>query len=1004
MLKMKILNERKEEEYNRKGPMVLKTRLKNVPITDKLRNWKPQSFSELINIPFEQKQNFPTFTMTSFKDTLKKSILSNSIINRTILRAQDHNRTQSDMNIILNMRNRMQTEPNENRLLDMTTIMPSHSHKPRHSQFFEEEEMKILLKENYSSYTLKLKELYPSFKFNHYYKTRSEQIEDYYRKYGEKGDINNRNFSYRAKVMEKNKVNEKEKEKEEKYIQSNLLDIIGVQDNVKISPSEFKIKQDFLSRTDIVEITMIQNDLSFKMGIINKELDSILEKNGNKIYNYTLKNISLKKEIEEYLQSVKNKRLTKAEINKKYISNSTKLIIKGFRKNKISKFLSYLYGLEEIRKEVKQLDLILISDDYFKIRDISNKISDIKARIKKYKETYKIKSRFKIFKNIESKIKSYESKGEERMFNQFTLNMEKLLNNCLLYKSDDFNEIKNSGTVDKTKLEKWNLTKEKETKNNFFFMNEDFELIENHTNKFIKYLLIYNNINTSVICDLLLSILDMVDIIIKDGMDMNIIVNKYKDVLRKIIVDNFDLIEKESNNKLVIIYIISNCYTILLSNYFYIIEVLQKNFGLNIKIFNDVTQVIKEEMDKFVSIVILAYLHEVMFGQEWSKFLNGIKNAKKYCFIYLSNGYTNLNWETMTNDVYKEYMHNFNTTETQKLKDKINALKWEEIKEIEPKYQQMFEVLYTSRSIEVLTPEQIDINLIYKNSPQVNEKNSYIIISSSTDEDDENEENKDTKDTKDDETNNENSKQKISQLSLLYIHYTYQILNIYVSTTNDDLKDDIVNNLFKTTKEILIDTNTLITNNNNNPNNKKISLYCSDLTVMEKSLCAILDLYENEELQLLFSDIRQSCADIIIHSISLINSSIINNFNSLQFDNYPILTDDFNNFVKEFKKIKVVYDEIINCVVKDDLNKIFGTSFDYLFDELNKSINSKGSISNENGVKQFKKDFENIKETLKAFEEVNTEKYLEIIEKLINPTEPHKEKDKNENENEKKDE
>jgi hypothetical protein len=51
-------------------------------------------------------------------------------------------------------------------------------------------------------------------------------------------------------------------------------------------------------------------------------------------------------------------------------------------------------------------------------------------------------------------------------------------------------------------------------------------------------------------------------------------------------------------------------------------------------------------------------------------------------------------------------------------------------------------------------------------------------------------------------------------------------------------------------------------------------------------------------------------------------------------------------------------------------------------------------------MKQFKKDFENIKETLKAFEEVNTEKYLETIEKLIIPTEPHKEKDKNENENE----
>ena len=114
-------------------------------------------------------------------------------------------------------------------------------------------------------------------------------------------------------------------------------------------------------------------------------------------------------------------------------------------------------------------------------------------------------------------------------------------------------KIKNSGEIDKTKLEKWNLTKEKETANNFFFMNEDFELIESHTNKFIKYLLIYNNINTRIISDLLLSILDMFDIIIKDGMDIHSIVDIYKEVLRKIIVNNFDLIEKESNNKLVIL-------------------------------------------------------------------------------------------------------------------------------------------------------------------------------------------------------------------------------------------------------------------------------------------------------------------------------------------------------------------------------------------------------------------------------------------------------------------
>ena len=983
MLKMRILNEQKEE-YNRKGPMILKTKLKNVKITDKLRNWKPQNFSELINQPFEQKSNFPVFTISSFKDSIKKNILTNSIISKTLNRVQDPNRTQAGMNIILNMRNRPQMNNNQNKLLDMTTIGMPGRPKSRHTEFFEEEEMKILLKQNYSSYYVKLKNFYPSFQFNHYYRTRSEQIEDYYRKYGEEGDINNRNFAYRSKIAEKNK---NLKKLEEKYKQSNLLDILGVQNNIRVSPKEFRIKNDFLSRTDIVEISMIQNDLSFKTGIINKELDSILEKHGNKIYNYTEKNISLKEQLEEYLQNVKHKKLAKKEIIKNYVDNSTKIIMKGFRKNKIYKFLEYLKGLEEIRKEVKQLDIILISDDYYKIRDISNKISEIKSKIKAYRETFKIKQRFRVFRNIENKIKTYESKGEERMIEQFSINIEKLLDNCLIYKKENMDKIKNSGEIDKTKLEKWNLTKEKETANNFFFMNEDFELIESHTNKFIKYLLIYNNINTRIISDLLLSILDMFDIIIKDGMDIHLIVDIYKEVLRKIIVNNFDLIEKESNNKLVIIYIISNCYTILLSNYFYIIELLQKNLGLSIKLFDEVTQIIKEEMDKYISIVILAYLHEVMFSQDWLKFIEAINNAHKYCYMYLSNGYTNLNWEAMTNDIYQEYINYFDTNETKNLKDKISKLNWTEIDKIDLKYQQIFEVLYTSRNIESYSPEQIDITKIYKTDER-NKINSYIIITSN-----------------DDNENNETEiekKHKISDLSLLYIDYTYQVLKIFVTTTNDDRKDEIVDKLFKTTKDILMDTNNIVTKNKNS--NNKIALYYSDLIVMENSLCSILDLYENEDIQLLFSDIRQSCVDIIIHSISLLNTLIINNFNSLDFENYPTVKDDYNIYVRDFLKIKDIYNEIINCIEDKDINKIFNTSFDYLFDEINKCFNGKGNINNEDGINQFKKEFNYISDTLKSFNIINVDKYLNIINKILNTVEHKKEENKNESETETKDE
>ena len=196
MLKMKILKEEKEnekEEYNRKGPMVLKTNLKNVKITDKLRNWKSQNFSELINQPKEQIKNFANFTnftISSFKDTIKKNILTNSLINKTLTRSQDPNRTQAGMNIILNMRNRPQGNSRQNKLLDLTTIGIPMDNRPRHNAFFEEAEIKILLKENYSNYTSKIKNLYPSFRFNHYNTPISEEIEDYYKKYGEEGDIN----------------------------------------------------------------------------------------------------------------------------------------------------------------------------------------------------------------------------------------------------------------------------------------------------------------------------------------------------------------------------------------------------------------------------------------------------------------------------------------------------------------------------------------------------------------------------------------------------------------------------------------------------------------------------------------------------------------------------------------------------------------------------------------------------------------------------------------------
>ena len=224
------------------------------------------------------------------------------------------------------------------------------------------------------------------------------------------------------------------------------------------------------------------------------------------------------------------------------------------------------------------------------------------------------------------------------------------------------------------------------------------------------------------------------------------------------------------------------------------------------------------------------------------------------------------------------------------------------------------------------------------------------------------------------------------------------------------MKDNVVNNLFKTTKDILIETNNNIINNNtNNPlAYKKIALYCSDLTVMENSLCSILDLYENEELQLLFKDIHQSAIDFISHSIGIVISTIISNFNSLECDKYNILGEnEQNNFALNFGKIFSYYKDVINCILNEDLNKIFENVFDNLFDEIKKIIKNKGKIKNEEGLKQCVKDFDYIKENLGNYHEINVEKYLNIIDKIKNDIDginEIKEKNSDENTEEKKEE
>ena len=145
----------------------------------------------------------------------------------------------------------------------------------------------------------------------------------------------------------------------------------------------------------------------------------------------------------------------------------------------------------------------------------------------------------------------------------------------------------------------------------------------------------------------------MFDIIIKDNMDLFSIIDILKNLFKKIISKNFELIENISKNKLTNIDIISNCYSIILSNFSYIIQLIQINFGLNgKKIFNEVIEMMKNEMDELIKAMILAYLHEKIqeIDNNWIVFLKEINNTKLISNTYFQN--SKLKWNEMTMNLY----------------------------------------------------------------------------------------------------------------------------------------------------------------------------------------------------------------------------------------------------------------------------------------------------------------------------------------------------------------
>ena len=956
------LNKKNSHKIDKKkgGLIELKTDFPNIQIDNSLKNFKSLSVNEILNQPMKEKKKFG---IKLFNKGVRKGFLNNTLISLDI--------SKPNLDIFNTME--ILSQPDFKASVNKTMIQGNNK-----SNTF-----KILLKENYSHYITSLKKIYPTFKFNHYKRYNKAFSEEYIKKYGEESDINTRHYnSLNNGELLSFRFNNKKKDDKE-YKKSNLLEILGAQENIECDPKDFKIKDDFLSRKSISELKMIQKDLQFKTGVIEKELDFILMNYPQKLYNYIEANKDLTKKIDEYQIILIKGRYKKKRVIYNYQINSAKLILKEHKKKQKIKVYLLLKEIEKIYKSMKDLRDISLSHSENKIKEVNDALNIVKDYLKKFNTKYNKEKKYNFIIEIERIIQQYENQGEENLNDQFNFNIKKLMDNCLIYVGKG-NETQNDDKINNTEeiKIKWDLSKENDLKNKIYFVLNDFKLTEEEEKIYINFLLIYNNIqnsNNNNLLKLLISILDMFEIIIKDNLDINVIVSVFQ----------------------------SYCFSSILSNYYYIIMLIQNNFGFRIKIFGEVTELIRKDMDKYIMELINDYYKDILSVNHWKYFIYETKSVHNSIEAYFNC--RNMNLFKLVINHYEIYLNNFKQEKKKELDANINekTLDLTQCKSLDNKFQKMFDILNSNKDLLKYTFNEIDI---YKNKLEENNNKNVNTIEQS-----------DFLCIKNEESDNNIIKKKVSLFSLEILNFIYDYFLVLIDLTeninfnnsedkdkpnekeeeniiNNNIRKDLVFNMYKEIKEKIEYSKELIINNKSGiVNNKQITdketcIYYSDITLIEMILNKFIINYPENEITSLLNEIKIKCIDLIMQLTNDTTNKIFEDFSSLDFSDYPIVNGGkgYNKYVNYFTILKRIYDNMCNCFTKKQINEIIKNDLKNLFDKISKNIDNKGIIENDEQLKQIRNEFNYIKKVLKLFHDIDTNNLKDLLDEFIIKVNPDK--------------
>ena len=750
-------------------------------------------------------------------------------------------------------------------------------------------------------------------------------------------------FNHSAKFpLIKNNKNIEKKENENNIIENNIdnfeyftpkeiINLFNEDKNYLINPNLYKLNSELLEKNNIKELNKIIKFFDKKIQHYEIILNKILI-HSNCIINWILNNNYLEFKIIKYQNEIKLKREKEKNSRKKFIKSYGKSILLKIKKNNILNSLKQIKKINEIYNKFKSINFSTLNLNQENIL-----ISEIQSEIVKYKNLNK---NVKILNYIDKEINLKINVSESKYINSFVSIIDEILKICF-----PFNNNLNNINENINEENKFNLNYDK-------ILNDNFSLNYNN-NK-----LIINNLKNFPLNSKqkLINLCQNYSFILSQGFDILNIIEKLKNIFSLYFMDFKKIKDFEK---------ILNLYKIFIENYLFILDIISNNFGTTKKTFNELTEFIYKDVKNYIKNYINNYFNNNIIITEIEKYIknrNYLKNLIINFFtIDLNEKYDENNFNQFDND----FIFKFFTFYSDNLNDLFEKENFIEKNNFSEYYQKI-------------------LNIILKDFTNLNENDLKLNINNF------NNNNKNFLEIKE-----EKLKTISSLLSIL--NFIYNVYKIIFYFKEKDYLNTILIQLIKILNNFISKIYNLIIENkkgkifNREINEKDFLLLNSICLILQNILFNFFTLVQNNDniiksINKIINElnlIQIKCEEIFNKNLQNILNEIMNEFEKLDFKNYPNFKEkDFNSYIKKFNKIKNFYDLMLNCLEKKKINEIFKKFLEKFFINFNYKCQMKGTIENEKMLKQFRFELNYLKNIIKMFELNENEKFINLIDDI----------------------